>query len=317
VDSDQPVDDVYEEFYMNEESDHGRVLGAENGFPFMPTMVYRTEKGTPYLKTPGVHLIARPDTNLNSVASFLAGFDSDLNFGDYLNDPTKIDAGAQLMKFAGQACYASFGMKRTKNDDAGKYFEHIKQSGHGSVFEHANYSLFVYGISRSLSHELVRHRAGVGVSQLSQRYVSGAVLRFVERPEYQNDEKLHARFLDRIDASAEEYEFVAERLLQRQTEGEQSLTAERKTDLRKKVQQTARSVLPNETETFVVLTGNGRAWRHMCEMRAHEAAETEIRTLFVRAFQCLKSASPILFADYDIIQLKDGTPALDTKYRKV
>lgn len=310
-------DDIYEEAYMGQESGlDGRVLGVETGFPFVYSHVYKTDRGTSYLRAPGAHLISKPQTNLSSVDSFLAGFDEKLEFRDYLRDEP-IDDGSALVKFAGQSCYASFGPKRTKNKDASRYLGHIKESRHGSVFEHANYSMFFYGVSRSLTHELVRHRAGFGFSQLSQRYVSGSVLRFVERPEYQMDTELHDRFCLRSDTNAAEYAYIADRLMARQVDGDTSLTADRKTDLRKKVQQAARSCLPNEAETFLVVTGNVRAWRHACEMRAAGDAEVEIRELFVRAFRCLSAVAPMLFEDYTLKQLSDGTLAVDTPYRKV
>ena len=309
--------DPYDEAYMGQESGDGRVSGVETGFPFIHSQIFHTNKGTPYLRGAGTLLIAKPQTQLDAVNGFLGGFDVALDFNHFLNDSDPIEDGARLMKFAGQACYASFGPKRTKNNEAGKYLDHIKESGHGSVLEHANYSMFFYGVSRSLTHELVRHRAGFAFSQLSQRYVSGKVLRFVERAEYQTDPILHNRFEARIDQASEEYESIANRLLERQTEGDTSLSADRKTDLRKKVQQAARSCLPNETETFLIVTGNGRAWRHASEMRANEAAETEIRELFVRAFQCLRAVEPKLFSDYEIVTLSDGTRALSTPYRKV
>jgi thymidylate synthase (FAD) len=163
----------------------------------------------------------------------------------------------------------------------------------------------LYGISRSVTHELVRHRAGVGVSQISQRYVSGSVLRFVERPEYQEDEELHRLF-----------EAMAERLLGRQEGGASMLTADYKTDARKKVQQTARSLLPNETEAPMVFTGNVRALRHIIEMRADAHAESEIRNLALRLFLCLRTVDPILFGDYELGELPDGTYTVSTRNRK-
>src|ERR671939_2224943 len=153
-------------------------------------------------------------------------------------------------------------------------------------------------------------------SQISQRYVSGAVLRFVERPEYQEDEELHGIFEERADRAAAEYEAMAERLLERQEGGASMLTADFKTDARKKVQQTARSLLPNETEAPMVVTGNVRAWRHVVEMRADEHAESEIRNLAVRLFLCLVTADPILFGDYQLRSLPDGTYTVTTKNRK-
>ena len=211
----------------------------------------------------------------------------------------------------------SFGRKRSYNADAERYFTNMKASGHGSVFEHANFSLLLYGISRSVTHELVRHRAGVGISQQSQRYVSGRMVRFVERPEYAIDEVLHAQFLQRIERAAGEYAGITERILEMQHAGTQLLSAEERTDLRKKVQQTARSVLPNETEAPIVVTGNARAWRHIISMRASAHAETEIRELAVRIFLCLYLTDPILFSDYTLERLPDGTLAVKTEFEKI
>jgi flavin-dependent thymidylate synthase len=185
-----------------------------------------------------------------------------------------------------------------------------------SVLEHASFNFMLYGISRSVTHELVRHRAGVAISQISQRYVSGGVLRFVERPEYQQDEELHMLFEERADRAAAEYEAIAERLLERQDGGASMLTADYKTDARKKVQQTARSLLPNETEAPMVFTGNVRALRHIIEMRADAHAESEIRNLALRIFLCLRTVDPILFGDYELGELPDGTYTVSTKNRK-
>jgi thymidylate synthase (FAD) len=213
-------------------------------------------------------------------------------------------------------CYASFGPRRTTNENAAAYFGRLTSAGHGSVLEHASFSFLLYGISRSVTHELVRHRAGAGFSQVSQRYVSGGVLRFVERPEYQEDEELHRLFEERADRAAAEYEAMAETLLERQEGGASMLSADYKTDARKKVQQTARSLLPNETEAPMVFTGNVRALRHIIEMRADAHAESEIRGLALRLFLCLRTADPILFGDYEIGDLPDGTVTVSTKNRK-
>lgn len=261
-------------------------------------------------------MLAKPETNVAGLAGFLEGFDPELNFPEYVEDPTELPGSSQLCKTAGQVCYASFGPRRTTNENAAAYFQRLTSAGHGSVLEHASFSFLLYGISRSVTHELVRHRAGVGYSQISQRYVSGNVLRFVERPEYQEDEGLHRLFEERADRSAAEYEEMAQNLLEQQESGSEMLSADYKTDARKKVQQTARSLLPNETEAPMVFTGNVRALRHIIEMRADAHAESEIRQLAVRLFLCLVTADPILFGDYEISTLPDGTYTVSTEYRK-
>jgi thymidylate synthase (FAD) len=293
--------------------------GSENaGFSALHSPVQHTPAGsTPYLTRPGVVVLARPQTNLAGLAGFLEGYDETTHFTEYTDDPTALPQGSQLCKVAGQLCYMSFGRKRSFNEQAERYFTNMKTSGHGSVFEHANFSLLLYGVSRSVTHELVRHRAGISVSQQSQRYVSGRVLRFVERPEYSTDQQLHNLFLRRIDRAAHEYADLTERLLAMQQAGTQILSADARTDLRKKVQQTARSVLPNETEAPIVVTANARAWRHVISMRASMHAETEIRALAVRLFLCLYQTDPVLFSDYRLEKLSDGTFTVKTEFEKI
>ncbi|MEK7520205.1 MAG: FAD-dependent thymidylate synthase [Patescibacteria group bacterium] len=285
-------------------------------FPAIDSPVLQTEKGTRYLQCPGVVMIAMPQVYIGGMKTFLDGFDPALQFPEYLNDDPLTPA-EQLSKTAGQLCYMSFGPKRTKNADAQKYFDNIKSSGHGSVLEHSNFSFLFYGISRSVTHELVRHRAGFGFSQVSQRYVSGSVVRFVERPEYASNKELHELFMRRIDEAAAQYAAVTEKLLALQQSGQTILSADAKTDLRKKIQQASRSLLPNETEAPIVTTANVRAWRHFIEMRANPHAETEIRALAFRVFECLQKSAPQLFHDYEVAHLSDGTQAVSVTWKKV
>ncbi len=290
-------------------------------YPSIPGKVAHTENGTPYLTEPGVALVAKTVSNFDAVyEEFLSGFDESLNFDDYSEDPIdlgNLPGGEAIAKFAGQLCYMSFGPNRTKNADVGKYLENIKSSGHGSVLEHANYSFLIYGGDRSFTHELVRHRAGAAYSQVSQRYVDGKILRFVEREEFQNDPLLHSMFENRTEKNAAEYDAIAHRLLQLQHTSGGILSGATKRDLRKKVNQAARACLPNETEAPVVMTGNGRTWRHVCEMRASEHADTQIRRMLMKVYFCLNHVAPALFEDYGVKELSDGTLALETAYRKV
>jgi thymidylate synthase (FAD) len=296
----------------------GRLGGSgADAFPALNSGVSHTDAGTPYLKHAGVVLLAKPQVELEGMRPFLEGFGDELDFTQYLDDPTVLPAAARLSKTAGQTCYASFGPQRSYNDKAGRYFANQRAGGHGSVLEHATFSFLLYGISRSNTHEIVRHRAGTAFSQLSQRFVSGKVLRFVERPEYQHHPALHKAFEERIDRAAHEYEEIADELLSLQSEGDQLLSADARTDKRKRVQQTARSVLPNETETILVLSANVRSWRHMIEMRTDQHAESEIRDLFFRIFLCLRIAEPLLFEDYEIEPYSDGTYGARTDWRKV
>lgn len=291
--------------------------GEHKPLPVIDAPTFTTPSGlTPYLTEPGVALLSVPNVFLDGMEGFLGGFDPRLGFTEYLEDHDCLPDSSQVCKAAGQVCYASFGPKRTPNDRAADYFENLLSSGHGSVLEHANFSFLLYGISRSLTHELVRHRHQ-GFSQLSQRYVSGKVLRFVERPEYNGDEALHETFMYRIDKAAAEYNWISERLLKKQEGGDFILDSRNKTDARKKVQQASRSLLPNETEAPMVVTGNVRAWRHVIEQRASAHAETEIRRLAIRILLCLAVFDPILFGDYEIHETSPGDYVAETQYQKV
>src|SRR3954453_21255676 len=86
-----------------------------------------------------------------------------------------------------------------------EYLDNIKKQGHGSVLEHANYSLLLEGVSRSLTHELVRHRAGFAYSQLSQRYVDESEPRFVMPPAIIGDAALEAAWTAQMTAALESY----------------------------------------------------------------------------------------------------------------
>jgi thymidylate synthase (FAD) len=293
------------------------IIKKEDSLPYIDSQVFHTKNGTPYLKSPGVALIGMPNVNLNGIKAFLEKFPEDYHFLEYLNDPVSLSPAETLSKFAGQVCYMSMGPDRTENKDADKYFRKIVQSSHGSIFEHAMFNFFIWGDSRSFTHELVRHRAGAAFSHISQRYVSGKVLRFVERPEYQNDSYLHQMFEEDIDYLSSRYEAISEHLYQKQAQGMQILTAEGKTELRKKVQQAARSRLPNETEAPIVFSANLRALRHISNMRASGDAEIEIRRVAFYAFNIAKDFVSNVFRDFETVTLPDGTFAVKTDYPKV
>jgi thymidylate synthase (FAD) len=293
---------------------------------YVPT-IYSTEQGTLYLKEPGASLVSAPQFFPQGATKFVNSFEDTFDAEEYENDwyvqthsgsnddkPKKLDAGTALAKFAGQTCYLSFGEKRSHNDKTSvdRYFENIKSSGHGSVLEHVNYSIIFWGLDRSWSHEAVRHRAGFGFSQVSQRYVSGKTLRFVERPEYQESDALHERFCVWIDQARYEYEMRGE-LLARQMAVDPAWEKMPATERRKAVNQAARSCLPNETETAIVITGNVRAWRNLIDQRANKHADKPIQGMAKAAYSILVEQSPTLFNDY----VADETGALSTPYRKV
>jgi thymidylate synthase (FAD) len=191
------------------------------------------------------------------------------------------------------------------------YLENIKKQGHGSVLEHANYSLLLEGVSRSLTHELVRHRAGFAYSQLSQRYVDESQANFVVPPAILGDETLEGQWKAQIEAAQSGYVKLVEQLMERYG------WIGDKVHRRKMAREAARGVLPNSTETKIVVTANARAWRTMLELRSSEGAELEIRRCAVTILQLLSRETPAFFSDFEIYQAEDRREAARIVYHKV
>ena len=186
---------------------------------------------------------------------------------------------------------------------------------HGSVLEHAVYTFILTGVSRSLTHELVRHRAGWAYSQLSQRYVDESDCNFVEPDLIADDAELHGMFLEILDDIRPVYEKMTDLLTE--IIGSKYPEITDRTTLRKMARQAARCVLPNATETKIMVTSNVRALRHFIELRANPAADLEIRKLAVTLCKIMQAEAPSLFGDYDIYTLPDGTEACRTEFNKV
>ena len=194
--------------------------------------------------------------------------------------------GERLAEFAGRLCYMS--QRNPANRTTRDYLENIKKQGHGSVLEHVNYSVLVEGVSRSLTHELVRHRAGWAYSQLSQRYVDESVADFVMPPAVIGDEALERTWREQVESAQRTYVTLVDELMQRY-----GWVAD-KVHRRKMAREAARAVLPNATETKIVATGNVRAWRTMLELRSSEGAELEIRRFAIMALRLMQSEAPAI-----------------------
>ena len=215
---------------------------------------------------------------------------------------TDADGGEALVEFAGRACYQSWSKPNPRTATNAAYLRHIIEVGHFSVLEHATASLYITGVSRSCTHELIRHRH-FSYSQLSQRYVPDGDARVVVPPGIDDDPELRALLLAAADASREAYERLLARLEARFTDQSAGGTVLQ----RKQARQAARAVLPNDTETRIVVTGNYRAWRHFIAMRASEHADTEIRRLAIACLRQLSAVAPAVFADFQIASLDDGS----------
>src|SRR5690554_5730845 len=222
-----------------------------------------------------------------------------------------------VAEFAGRLCYLSFGpdaglegghkliQGRTSNKD---YLDNILNVRHGSVLEHGVWTFLFEGISRALTHELVRHRH-FSYSQLSQRYVDESDVGFVLPPEIEEGTDAFEIWRRSCERSLEEYRALLARV-EEQVKDEPSTTQRRK-----RARQTARSVLPNAAETKIVVTGNARAWRHVIELRGAAGAETEIRRLAITLLRLFQEEAPELFGDYRLVRTESGVEVVETDFR--
>jgi thymidylate synthase (FAD) len=258
----------------------------------------------PYITEPQVYLVGRQVIADEELARFLQ--DEGMTF------TTDASAAAEVLaEIAGRTCYMSFGKGRKTSHE---YLENILTSKHGSVLEHAVWCLLITGVSRALTHELVRHRAGFGYSQLSQRYVDESDARYVVPPLFQENEALRQKWQRTIETVSKAYVELADAAAAYVQEKHPDMPPR---DRRKWARQAARSILPNATETKIFVTGNSRAWRHFLELRGSPHADTEIRLLAVEICRVFKKEAPNIFQDIEIVNEPDGMPSVHVVHSKV
>jgi thymidylate synthase (FAD) len=204
----------------------------------------------------------------------------------------------QLIEAAGRTCYSSWRNPSGRTNE--QYIANLLSQGHLSVIEHAVASFYIRGISRSCSHELVRHRH-FSYSQRSTRYVDESDCNFIVPDCIAEDSEAMRIFEEAVMKAQEAYKRLYELLW------EKFAHIEDKTLRRKMARQAARMVLPNATETALVMTGNFRAWRHFIRMRASRHADVEIRKVAIAILKELQKVAPAVFGDFQIVPLPDGT----------
>jgi thymidylate synthase (FAD) len=206
--------------------------------------------------------------------------------GRWVGSPWDSDADA-LAEFAGRTCYQSFGKPNPATAENADYLAHIVESEHFSVMEHASMSLYVTGVSRSLLLELERHRH-LSFSVLSQRYVNESDAAAVVPPDlFRTEDTVIGLNLDAVQAlTGSAYDVIAERLTQLHGFD------------RKAARSAARAVLPNMTETRLVVSGNHRTWREVIAKRSAPGADAEIRRFAAEVLRIGRGIAPATFADF-------------------
>ncbi|HOV75425.1 MAG TPA: FAD-dependent thymidylate synthase [Candidatus Hydrogenedentes bacterium] len=218
----------------------------------------------------------------------------------------------RLCEIFGRLCYRSFepglnpNVTRVRQGNA-PYLRHIEEVGHGSVLEHATVNFIFADVSRVFTHELVRHRAGVAISQESLRFVRlDALSAYVPTVIRENEEgmTLFAKTLEQLEA------------IQRQLAGVYGIEEETSFDKKKKLTSAFRRIAPDGVATTIGWSSNFRTLRHVIERRTDPAAEEEIRLVFGLVHEILRDRYPNVFGDYTV-ELVDGLPWVKTPHGKI
>lgn len=259
--------------------------------------------------TPGVYLIARPSINWASVSRYLESVGGAAwlrRVGPTLRHPASASDAELLVEFAGRGCYRSWDVGLNANvtkvrEDSGDYLRNIIDVGHGSVLEHAQFTFVFQDVSRVFTHELVRHRAGVAISQESLRYVRLTDLG-VRIPNILDDDRPFAgdEFVGPFRSKIVSLVEILEEF-QRDAAAHFGLDDENVPfHYKKEVTSALRRLAPIGLSTMMTWSSNIRTLRHVIEMRTAKGAEEEIRIVFQQVAEVMRHECPLLFADYTV-----------------
>lgn len=264
-----------------------------------------------YVK-PKVYIIAatllHPHPSVDGIREYL----QDVGAPDWDTDPKT--GGETLMEIAGRLCYRAFGtdlnLNITKVREGNlEYLQNVINQGHGSVLEHASVTFIFRNISRCLSHELVRHRVGVAISQESLRYVALDDIPMVTPPDLEETFS-DAPAYPNISEFLMDFRDVVEKSEQFITKWRKKLiNSESKMSHKKKVTSLLRRAAPIGLATSIMWTANLRTIRHVLELRTHKAAEVEIRHVFNLVGELMKKLYPAVFDDFEVSPNKEWTPS--------
>lgn len=209
-----------------------------------------------------------------------------------------------LVEAAGRVCYMSFGERQSPKSNS-EYIRHLIDSGHESVLEHVNWTFLFEGVSRAFTHQLVRHRVGFAFSQLSQQYHDESDAKFLPPLHLEKIPEAYEAWHEAVEAARSAYEKI--RRATTFEEEKLGLSGQQREALRA-IRSIARSVLPNATETKIVVTANARALRHFLTVRGSIPGDSEMRIVSAQLLELVNEEAPSIFFDFRIETMLDGSP---------
>ncbi len=245
-----------------------------------------------------VYIVGRSDFDATAFAHFLVAAQT------RWRQTTSATKAEEIVEVAGRICYMSFGQEQSSHTNA-DYIQKLIKMGHESVLEHVSWSFLISGMTRSLSHQLVRHRVGFSCSQLSQQYHDESGARFVMPPELHDHPNAAAAWTRAVGEAKDAYGEILRAL--KEAKGESDVLGNQR-EVQRAVRSAARSVLPNCTETTIFVTVNARALRHFFTLRGAIPGDREMRELVVEMLKAVKKEAPSLFFDFEVASFKNGSP---------
>lgn len=209
--------------------------------------------------------------------------------------------GEKLIASAAKLCYSPVGIdeieKDLKEENVDSFLNMLMRLNHESPIEHISFTFGVEGVSRTLSHQIVRHRIA-SYSQQSQRYVKLEQFEYIIPPSIKEDEKAKTLFLKAMEEDQKYYDEISDILYEKHLktyleEGKNEKEAKRQAS--KKAIEDARYVFPNACETKLVFTMNARSLINFFKLRTCNRAQWEIRNLAIQMLKEVKAVYPILF----------------------
>ena len=201
----------------------------------------------------------------------------------------------EVVAAAGKLCYSKVGAKeileKMTEEDIEKFLNTLSNLGHYSPFEHANFTFGIEGISRTCSHQIVRHRTG-SYSQQSQRYVDlKDTIKVIVPPEIEQDEEIKQKYIDSIYRDYDAYKEITLKLVEKYiNEGMNEKNAI------KKALEDARFALPNACETKLIMTMDARNLIHFFEERCCMRAQWEVRDVANQMLDLVLDVAPNIFS---------------------
>jgi len=246
--------------------------------------------------------IVEPKTYVISLGD---GFEQD--FFDFLDDnkikwrpDINVSFLENLYEFAGRLCYESWEQEDgtfqnknlTKIRSGNKlYIDNILKVKHGSVLEHGGIVILFNNVSRVFTHELVRHRVGVAMSQTSGRYVRHDNIKIWIPPSLNKDDYIVVAIEQLIEQIEKTVKAIENKL------GLNNVGID--FNVKKKLTSALRRITPNGIANNILFSFNGRSLRHIFQMRSSKHAEEEMQFVFSDLIKKLKEKLPNLLQDID------------------